>query len=119
VSPVLAKELEEALTRLGVCQKLVEIERTGECRLLVCKRQTTNLVIALASYSTWVYAKMVPEEGLPGHMWHCDQVFYTPYGLYAFAHTLDELARKIQEKTAMLEAIARLAAERAAAMGLE
>ncbi len=110
-------EVARGLTEAGLCDKVVEVERSGECRLLVCRRGGSAVVVAVVGYGGWVYAKVVPEEGLPGHMWHCDQVFYTPYGVYAFARSPGELVEKVRAKMRLVEAVSRLAAERAAATG--
>ncbi len=102
----------------SVCSKVVEVERSGECLLLYC-RNDPNLVIAVAEHNGWIYIKAVPEQGLPAHMWHCDQVYYTPYGVYAFARRVEDVVEKLRSKLGLLKAIARLAEERAAAMGVE
>ena len=109
------KGVRELLEERGVCSKTVELERSGECLLLACRRDGATILIAVAEHGGWVYAKLVPEEGLPGHMWHCDQVYYTPYGVYAFARSAEELVERVRGKLGLAQAIARLAAERAAA----
>ncbi len=99
----------------GICEKAATVEETAECRLVACESKRLFL-IAFSEYIDWVYAKIIPEYGLPLDKWHCGYVYYTPYGLYVFAKSLDELVRKIGAKMRLLNAIAKLAAERATLM---
>lgn len=107
--------LAEELRKTGACSKIVEVESSGECSLLYCGDED-GILIAVASYYDWVYAKMVAEGSLKPHMWHCSEVFYTPYGLYSFARDVGELARKIAGKKPVVYAQMRLALERLAEM---
>ncbi len=111
-----ASMLAKLLQEKGVCSSTVELESSGECILYACRGGGRVTLVVVSRHKDWVYAKAVPEEGLPAHMWHCDQVYYTPYGLYVFGKTVEEVAEKLSAKLKLLNAIAKLAAERAAAM---
>ncbi|MET1102215.1 MAG: hypothetical protein ABWW69_07065 [Pyrodictiaceae archaeon] len=111
-------ELKKILEEKGVCRSLVEVERGGSCILYACKRGDKPLVlIAVANHNDWVYARLVPELGAPPDYWHCNYIYYTPYGLYAFARSLEELVEKIAGKIRHVDAIGILAAERSGIKG--
>ncbi|AEM37929.1 hypothetical protein Pyrfu_0057 [Pyrolobus fumarii 1A] len=107
----LAEKLAELLTAKGVYEKVLVDNVTGECAVLVAKRGATLHLIALSTHNDWVYAKIALSDAVPLRAWSCSNIFYTPYGLYAFAHTLDELADKIAGKQDRLEAQARILEE--------
>ena len=112
-----AVEVRERLS--SICRKSGVIEEKPNCILAFCEtgRDGLNLVIAFSEAEGKVYAKAVPEQAIPAHMWHCSDVFYTPYGLYAYSDTLEGVVEKINAKLKLLEAQARLAYERLAATG--
>ncbi|NOZ88294.1 MAG: hypothetical protein GXO15_00010 [Crenarchaeota archaeon] len=105
----------EPLARAAGCEKLVEVEETGECLLLYCKGGSPPLLIALSRYDGWLYLKAVPEQLVPAYMWHCSDIFYNPYGQYAFARSVEELAERLKSKRRLLLAQLRLGLERRAA----
>ena len=111
-------ELKRLLVSRGLCERVAAAEETGECILLYCKSSRLPLLIAVSSYSGWVYAKAVPEQLVPAYMWHCSDIFYNPYGQYAFAKTVEELAEKLASKERLLRAQARLGLERKMATGM-
>ena len=96
----------------GICEKVVELEHTSDCTLLVCKDGDTATLIALSSYKDWVYAKAVPQEAVSINYWSCNYIFYTPFGLYVFAKNEKDLVEKLKSKKKLLAAIAKLAIER-------
>jgi hypothetical protein len=110
-----AELLVEELKKTGTCSKVVVVESSGGCSLIYCGNED-GILIAVASYYDWVYAKAAAEGSLKPHMWHCSEVFYTPYGVYSFAKSVEELARKIAEKKPIVYAQMRLALERLAEM---
>ncbi|KSW11385.1 hypothetical protein CF15_00525 [Pyrodictium occultum] len=109
------EQLADTLKKTGVCRKVVEVEESSECILLYCSDED-GMLIAAASYYDWVYAKTVAEGAIKPHMWHCSDVFYTPYGLYSFSKNVEELARKIAEKKPLVYAQMRMALEKLAAV---
>ena len=106
------------LSANGICKKAGVIEEKGECKLVYCEAGVDgpNILIALSTYDGFIYAKAVPEHAIPAHMWHCSDIYYTPYGLYMFARDEDELIEKIKSKLKLLKAQSRLAAERMSAI---
>jgi len=112
---VSAESLVEELRKAGACGKAVEIESGSECSLIYCG-DGDGVLIAVASYYDWIYAKTVAEGSLKPHLWHCSEVFYTPYGLYSFAKSVKELVQKIAAKKPIVYAQMRLALERLAEM---
>ncbi len=103
-----AEKLSTLLRESGVYEKIVVESATGDCVLLVAKRGEDLHLIALAAYGDWLYAKIAHSDALPTTAWTCSNVYYTPYGLYAFAKSLEELAEKIRGKQERLEAQRRL-----------
>ena len=103
-----ARRLAELLTGLGVYEKVVLHETGAECIVLVAKRGERLHVIALSRHDDWIYAKVAHADAIPSAHWTCNNIYYTPYGLYAFATSVEELAEKIAAKQERLEAQARI-----------
>ncbi|ABM80233.1 hypothetical protein [Hyperthermus butylicus] len=110
-----ASGLRQLLISSGLCSKAVAVEETSSCTLLFCESRV-NMLIAFSTYDDWVYIKAVPELAVQPHMWHCNEVYYTPYGLYAFAKSHRELIEKLKAKQHLLAAQHKLAIERLSAI---
>jgi len=102
----------ELLKQKHFCDKASVEQKSSECTLIVCVKRGNLYLISLSSYRDWLYARIVPEYGMPVGGWTCSQTYYTPYGLYVFSKSIDELVEKMKKKEKMLEAIARLAFEK-------
>jgi len=97
----------------GVCEKIARVEEGSECSLAYCRRsQGPDLLIAYAEAPPWVYCKAVPEPLVKPYMWHCNNIFLNPYGLYAFSRSDEALAEKLRAKQRLLNAQYRMAVER-------
>ena len=98
----------------GICSRVLLAEESPDCMLAYCqRREGPDLLVALAQAPTGhIYAKTAPEPLIPAHLWHCNNVFMTPYGLYSFAETPNELIEKIKAKQKLLKAQYRLAKQR-------
>lgn len=107
----MAERLAKLLTDAGVYDKVSVYETSAECVMLTARKEDRLHLIALAEHDGWVYAKIAPADALPGASWSCNNVFYTPYGLYAFARSVEELAEKIAAKQARLRAQERILEE--------
>ena len=108
-------ELRQLLLSRAICSKAIAVESSGLCTLLFCESKI-NILIAFSTYNSWVYIKAVPELAVQPHMWHCNEVYYTPYGLYVFAKNLEELVEKLESKQHLLVAQYKLAIERLSAV---
>ncbi len=106
-----AARLAELLTSKRVYEKVSVYEAGGECTLLTARRGDTLHLIAVARHDDWIYAKVAPADALQGASWSCSNLYYTPYGLYSFAHSVEELAEKIAAKQARLRAQERILEE--------
>ena len=106
-----AVRLAELLTGLGVYDKVTVYESSAECVLLTARRGNTLHRMALARHEDWIYAKVAPADALQAASWSCSNLYYTPYGLYAFARSVEELAEKIAAKQARLRAQERILEE--------
>ncbi|MET1128393.1 MAG: hypothetical protein ABWW70_03650 [Thermoproteota archaeon] len=111
-------EVLNTLTAKGVCRKLVVVEREGGCTLAYCDRKVPVLV-AVGEQGGWLHAKIIAEQLVKPHMWHCSDVLFTPYGLYAFAEDAEELAEKIQGKLQLARAQSLIAIDRLFSAGDE
>jgi hypothetical protein len=111
--------LKQALEAAGLCGRVGVLEEKPSCVLLYCEKveDGAGFLVAFSSTDGYVYAKIAPEQAVPAHMWHCSDVYYTPYGLYAFANSVEEVVSKLKSKLGLLRAQARLAYERLAATG--
>jgi len=91
-----------------LCRKAIVYSGTSTCTTIACKRKDKDdiLLLAVAMHNNYMYAKMVPEK-VHQLEWSCSNIFYNPCGLYAFAENVRELVRKLEEKTKLIEAIAR------------
>ena len=103
-----AERLAELLKAMGVYERVVVASRGAECIILEAARGEALHVIALAARDDWVYAKLAPVEALGYSTPTCDRLYYNPYGLYAFAKSVEALAEKIAAKQARLAAQQRL-----------
>ncbi len=103
----------EKLREKGFCSKTGIVDSTPECGLLVCSKGEDVYLVAIAAYGEWLYARITPEYGLPPDKWYCSHVYYTPYGLYVFEKSLEQLVSRLMGKERRVKAIARLAYERA------
>ncbi len=103
-----AERLAELLRAMGVYDRVVVAATGAECVVLEAARGRTLHVIAVAVRDDWVYAKMVPAAALGYSTPSCDRIYYNPYGLYAFAKSLEALAEKMAAKQARLAAQERL-----------
>lgn len=96
-------ELLRQLQEKKLCGKAVIYSETPTCTIVVCKRDENNmLLIAIATYNNYVYAKIVPEKAHQFE-WNCSNIFHNPCGLYAFAENIEELVRKFKEKIALVD----------------
>ncbi len=106
----LARMLRDALE--GSIYEKVVVDNVGpECAVLVAKRRDTLHLIAFSVADGWLYAKIALGDAVPARAWSCSNIFYTPYGLYAFATSLEGLVRKIAAKQPRLDAQAKLLEE--------
>ncbi len=93
----------------GMCKRVTVVDEAPSCSLLACEYERGRLwLIAYAEYQGRPYVKVVPESCLAGS-WSCSNVFYTPYGVYVFATSLEELVRRIEEKKPRLVLAEKLA----------
>jgi hypothetical protein len=114
-----ASELKEILDKSSLCERTGILEEKPSCILLYCEKSKdgASFLVAFSSFNGYIYAKIAPEQAIPAHMWHCNDVYYTPYGLYIFAKSAEEIVAKLSSKLKMLKAQAKLAYERLAATG--
>ena len=106
----LAERLKEMLE--GTVYEKVVVDNVGaECAVLAARRGETLHLIALGVHDGWVYAKIALGDAVPPRAWSCSNIFYTPYGLYAFATCLEELVEKIAAKQPRLAAQAKVLEE--------
>ena len=91
-------ELLKQLQEKKLCRKAVVYSETPTCTVVVCKRDDNNvLLLAIAAYNNYVYAKMVPEKAHQFE-WNCANIFHNPCGLYIFAENVEEFVKKFEEK---------------------
>jgi len=105
--------LRDAL-RARLCAKASLVEDSGVCVLLYCRRSDGPdlLIAASAEEHGWLYAKIVAEPLVKPYMWHCNDVFMMPYGLYSFARSVEGLVEKMLSKEKLVLAQYRLALQR-------
>ncbi len=109
----LAEAVRKLLKERGMCSKIGVVEEKPGCTLLYCDGGD-GVLIAVSEHDGWVYVKMVAEGSVKPYMWHCDELLYTPYGVYAFARGVDELVSKLVSKKRLVLGQLRLALERLA-----
>ena len=95
------------------CSKVGVVEEKPGCILLYCDGGD-GILVAVFEHNSWVYAKAVAEGSIKPYMWHCSELLYTPYGVYAFSKSLEELVKKLAAKKPLVLGQLRLALERLA-----
>ncbi|ABU81297.1 hypothetical protein [Ignicoccus hospitalis] len=75
----------------------VKCEDLGDCVACYYKKGEELYTIVIKEGLKGYFAKVVPFHKLPP-AFTCSSAFLVPYGLYAFAEDLDELADKVKEK---------------------
>ena len=87
----------EAFARVGLD---VRCEDAGDCTMCYTKKNSEIIVITIERGKEY-YAKIIPFEKIPPNP-TCEAAYMTPHGLYAFAESLDDLAKRVAEKLGRL-----------------
>ncbi|BEP18536.1 hypothetical protein PYJP_18880 [Pyrofollis japonicus] len=107
-------EIRRALREKGVCSKSGVVEESATCSLIYCDGGD-GILIAVFIEGEWVYAKIVAEGSVKPYMWHCNELLYTPYGLYVFTkNDIMKLVERIKDKKQWVLGQLRLVLERLA-----
>jgi len=96
----------------GACRHAALIEEGVECSLIACRINDSTILLAAVALPDKRYVKAVPEDCIPSTMWSCNALFYTPYGVYVYADTWHDVARRLKEKTERLMAQERICLEK-------
>lgn len=92
--------LEGALRDLGAIR--VKSTKSGECTVLIAEFRDEIYLISVVRgrLTNKLISKVVPSSKV--YSWSCDEIEYSPYGLYAIADTFEELTNKVVSKLRVL-----------------
>ena len=97
--------VKELLKSLGA--KKCVVRREYGCTVFIAEFQHDVILVTLTtgSFGAKYVSKIVPSSKLRTVTWSCDEVKYSPHGLYVIALSDDELLSKIKEKVGKVKAL--------------
>jgi len=97
--------IKELMKSLGAKKCIIRSEYG--CTVIIAEFQYDVILVTIASgsFGAKYVSKIVPSSKLRSVSWTCDEVKYSPYGLYVIALNDDELLSKIKEKVEKVKAL--------------